>query len=70
MTLGNELISMRSRAEVSRPLREVEEDKRALYKTLAIFPVPVLVVLFGLVRARVRRSRRERYPAEFGVASS
>ena len=69
MTLGNELISIRSRGEANRPLRELEEEKRGLYKTLAILPVPVLVVLFGLVRARIRRRRRERYPSEFGVAA-
>ena len=65
MTLGDDLIAIRSRASVSRPLREVDEDKRGMLKLLAWIPVPVLVVLFGLVRARIRRNRRERDAAVF-----
>ncbi len=60
MTLGDDLISIRSRAAVTRPLKEIGDDKRTLYKMLAMIPVPVLVVLFGLGRARLQRSRRLR----------
>jgi ABC-type uncharacterized transport system involved in gliding motility auxiliary subunit len=58
MTLGDDLIAIRSRGAVSRPLKEIADNKRTAYKMLAMIPVPILVVFFGLVRARVRRSRR------------
>ena len=66
MTLGQDLISIRSRGAVDRPLREVDEHKRSWLKMLAMIPVPILVVLFGLVRARVRRARRRRYAETLG----
>jgi ABC-type uncharacterized transport system involved in gliding motility auxiliary subunit len=66
MTLGNDLISIRSRSAVSRPLKEIEDDKKGVMKALAIFPVPVLVVVFGLVRAQYRRGRHNRLAIEFG----
>lgn len=66
MTLGNDLIAIRSRSAASRPLKEIADDKKGLLKALAIVPVPFLVVLFGLIRARLRVGRRRRYGAEFG----
>lgn len=66
MTLGSDLIAIRSRGAAARPLREVEDNRRTLLKGLAVFPVPILVVLFGLVRAQIRRGRRNRYALEFG----
>lgn len=69
MTLGNDLIAIRSRTAVNRPLREVEENRRGLLKALAVFPVPVLVIVFGLVRARLRVTRRTRYALEFKGAA-
>jgi len=69
MTLGNDLIAIRSRSAASRPLKDIEDDKKGLLKTLAVVPVPVLVVLFGLVRTRLRANRRRRYAAEFKGAA-
>jgi ABC-type uncharacterized transport system involved in gliding motility auxiliary subunit len=69
MTLGNDLIAIRSRTAVSRPLREIEDDRRGLFKMLAIFPVPILVILLGLVRAQIRSARRNRLALEFGGRS-
>jgi ABC-type uncharacterized transport system involved in gliding motility auxiliary subunit len=66
MTLGSDLIAIRSRGAVTRPLREVEDSQRSLLKWLALFPVPILVILFGLVRAQIRRGKRNRYALEFG----
>ncbi len=66
MTLGDDLIAIRSREAVSRPLKEVGDKQRLTLKVLALVPVPLLVILFGLVRMRLRRARRERYALEFG----
>ena len=60
------LIAIRSRSAVNRPLGEIEDDKKGMFKMLAMLPVPILVILFGLVRAQFRQKRRRRYPEEFG----
>lgn len=65
MTLGNDLIAIRSRGAVTRPLREIEDNKRSLLKALAMFPVPLLVVILGLVRAQMQKARRLRFTREF-----
>lgn len=69
MTLGNDLIAIRSRAAATRPLKDLSEGKPALLKALAMFPIPILVVLFGLIRAQMRAARRNRYALEFGGKS-
>ncbi len=66
MTLGNDLIAIRSREATGRPLKDVPDDKRGPLKTMAMVPVPVLVILFGLGRMRYRRERRKRYAVEYG----
>jgi ABC-type uncharacterized transport system involved in gliding motility auxiliary subunit len=66
MTLGSDLIEIRSRAGTGRPLREVEDSERTLLKFLGILAVPVLVVLAGLVRMRLRSLRRRRLAREYG----
>jgi ABC-type uncharacterized transport system involved in gliding motility auxiliary subunit len=69
MTLGTDLIAIRSRGESTRPLQEIDDAKRGLYKTLAMIAVPLLVVVFGLARMQWSRARRRRYAAEFGRAA-
>jgi ABC-type uncharacterized transport system involved in gliding motility auxiliary subunit len=69
MTLGNDLIAIRSRGESARPLKEIDDAKRGAYKVLATVAVPILVVVFGLVRAQLGRARRRRYAVEFGKAA-
>jgi gliding-associated putative ABC transporter substrate-binding component GldG len=58
LTLGDDLIAIRSRAAADRPLREFSEKGKALARFLAVFGVPILVVLFGLVRFVRLRNRR------------
>lgn len=69
MTLGNDLIAIRSRGALTRTLRNVEDSERNLLKTLAILGVPVLVVVGGLVRMRVRHLARRRNLERFGGAA-
>jgi gliding-associated putative ABC transporter substrate-binding component GldG len=66
MTMGTDLIAIRSRTGAARPLKEVPDERRGLYKTLAMLPVPVLVVVFGFLRAHFRRARFRRHEVEFG----
>ncbi|MFH1277913.1 MAG: Gldg family protein [Candidatus Eisenbacteria bacterium] len=67
LTLGDELIAIRSRSAVDRPIREVSERWKSIAKFLVTFGVPLLVVLFGVVRyIRLRNSREEARLAESG----
>jgi len=58
LTFGEDLIAIRSRAAVDRPLREVSERWKGIARFLATFGVPLLVVLAGLMRWLRVRGRR------------
>ena len=51
------LISIRSKTITSRPLVELEPGTRKLIKWFNILAVPVIFILFGLVRWMARRRR-------------
>lgn len=55
MTLGDELIGIRSRDVTDRPLRELSDSARAAVRFAGIFGTPVLVILYGLFRALAKR---------------
>jgi ABC-2 type transport system permease protein len=63
MTLGNELISIRSRGATERPLRETSAGAKMAVKLCLTFGVAVLVIAVGLVRGGIRRRSRERLVA-------
>ena len=50
LTFGDALIGIRSQAITDRPLRDVSEIEKNLIKYLCIVGIPLLVVIFGLVR--------------------
>jgi len=60
MTMGSELIAIRSRGATARPIREVAEGTRTLIKILLTAGIPLLVVAAGLGRAAIRRRQRAR----------
>ncbi len=66
LTLGNDLIGIRSRGVTSRPLREVTEGVKSAVKFINIFAIPILVIVYGLVRVYARRRARKIYEA-YGV---
>jgi ABC-type uncharacterized transport system involved in gliding motility auxiliary subunit len=59
LTLGEQLIGIRSRGATDRPLRETTEHQKTLVKSLAMFGVPLVVALFGVVRFYVRRRKKK-----------
>jgi ABC-type uncharacterized transport system involved in gliding motility auxiliary subunit len=61
LTLGNELISIRTRQVIDRPIVELSDAKKATVRFLNIFAVSVLVVLFGIVRIFFKRRKRRYY---------
>jgi ABC-type uncharacterized transport system involved in gliding motility auxiliary subunit len=57
LTLGDDLIEIRSRGATDRPLREISERWKSTARFLVVFGVPLLVVLFGLLRYVRLRNR-------------
>jgi ABC-2 type transport system permease protein len=55
MTLGDRLISIRSRGATDRPLKVISDGAKSTIKLVGILGAPVLVVAFGLVRFGLRR---------------
>jgi len=66
LTLGNDLIGIRSRGITTRPLREVSEGVKSAVKFVNIFAIPILVIVYGLIRVYARRRARKIYEA-YGV---
>lgn len=58
LTLGNDLISIRSRGATDRPLKQVSEKGKTWIRFLVTFGVPLLVILLGLIRWGQIRKRR------------
>ena len=67
LTLGEELINIRSHGATNRPLKEVSESEKFFLKFISIAGVPLLVVAFGLVRFFLRR-RAKRLVEAYGSA--
>ena len=59
LTLGEQLIGIRSRGATDRPLRETTEYQKTLVKSLNMFGVPLALALFGIVRFYVRRRKKK-----------
>jgi gliding-associated putative ABC transporter substrate-binding component GldG len=59
LTLGEQLIGIRSRGATDRPLRETTEYQKTIVKVLAMFGVPLAMVLFGVVRFYVKRRKKK-----------
>lgn len=66
LTLGDALIGIRSHAITDRPLRETTEFEKSFYKYLSIAGIPLLVVIFGLLRYFLKR-RAKRMVETYGA---
>ena len=55
LTLGEDLISIRSHAITDRPLREVSESEKNFVRFICVFGIPMIVIAFGLIRYFLRR---------------
>jgi ABC-type uncharacterized transport system involved in gliding motility auxiliary subunit len=60
LTLGEQLIGIRSRGATDRPIKETTEYTKTLIKFLNMFAVPILLILFGLVRFYLRRRKKRK----------
>jgi len=55
MTLGDRLISIRSRGATDRPLKVISDTAKSTVKVVGILGTPLLVIAFGLLRFGLRR---------------
>lgn len=65
LTLGDALIGIRSHTITDRPLREVSEIEKNFIKYLCIVGVPLIVIVFGLLRYFLKR-RAKRFVETYG----
>jgi ABC-2 type transport system permease protein len=61
LTLGNELISIRARRVVDRPIADMSDAQKATVKFADTFGVSLVVVLFGISRIFLKRRKRRYY---------
>ncbi len=66
LTLGEDLINIRSHSVTDRPLKEVSEGEKAFIRFICIFGIPLIVVAFGLLRYFLRR-RAKRLVEAYGT---
>lgn len=66
LTLGDDLIHIRSRGVTDRPLKDVSEGGKSFLKIANIAGVPIVVVVFGLIRYLLRR-RAKRLVETYGA---
>jgi ABC-2 type transport system permease protein len=59
LTLGESLIGIRSRVVTARPLGEISEGTKSTVRFVSTFGIPILLIIWGLVR-RYTRSVRSR----------
>jgi gliding-associated putative ABC transporter substrate-binding component GldG len=59
LTLGESLIGIRSRVVTARPLEEISERGKSTVRFAATFGIPILLIVWGLVRRYVRSRRQE-----------
>lgn len=60
MTLGEDLIAIRSRGATERPIRELTDGARTAIRISLTFGPAALVIALGLIRGAVRRRNRQR----------
>ena len=68
LTLGDALIGIRSQTITNRPLRDASEIEKNLIKYLCIIGVPLMVIIFGLLRYFLK-SRAKRMIEAFSTRS-
>jgi ABC-2 type transport system permease protein len=62
LTLGDSLIGIRSRMVTARPLKEIGEKAKASVRFASTFGIPILLIVWGLIRRYARSARRwDRY---------
>ena len=59
LSLGEELINIRSKTQVQRFIPPVSPQAKMLWRLITVFLVPAALIFYGLIHAARRRRRRE-----------
>lgn len=61
LTLGDELIGVRSKGPVNRALPNISSAAKVAWRFFAMLLVPLLAAVFGFIRASLRRREKQQY---------
>ena len=61
VTLGGDLIKIRGHRAFNHSIQTVNKVKKLWYRFMAIFLVPLIVVILGSIRAVLRTKEKEQY---------
>jgi len=69
LTLGGELVDIRSHQPVSRVISPVSRSGKLWWRFMTIFFMPIMVVIAGIIRMILRRREKERYMRTLSLES-
>ena len=61
LSLGDELISIRSKSQTQRTIREIPAGQKLFYRFISTGLAPLILIIFGAMRLMIRRRRRDQY---------
>lgn len=63
LTLGDNIIKIRSKSYVSRDIKRLTDNQKILYKVVVIFVIPIILVIYASLRLLLRRKEKQFYLA-------
>jgi hypothetical protein len=58
LSIGSDIITIRSKSYVSRDIKKASDSQKVLYRFVAIFLVPLALIVFALMRLFLRRKEK------------
>jgi len=69
LTIGDELIGIRSREAGERPLKLLDERTKMIVRIVNMLAVPLLIIAFGFIYTALHRRRKRRYAQDLNGES-
>ena len=69
LSLGDELISVRSKSQTVRGIRETSPGQKLFYRFISTGLAPLILIIFGAMRLMIRRRRRDQYQKSMSEGS-
>jgi len=67
MTLGEDLINIRSKMTSVKYIEETSAGEKLFWRFFTIFLIPIILIIYGVMRFMVRRKNREDYQRMIGL---
>ncbi len=61
LTLGDELISIRSKKPINRGIKRISSKQKLFYKSVGIFGIPIFIAILGAIRLLIRNRQKNQY---------